>query len=312
MNKPKTAELHVHLEGCVWKKHMTKWRAQAGNLFPQPDVDGKNQPFTFAKFLSIIRYGYNFLDSPEKYTSVLIDYLNYMEEQEIFYAEVQLNSALIRTFDINIKELLCKFNEEIKKRDKRIIKFIIDLPWQFSPASFNILLDDSEHFQELGVVGLSMGGDEALARPKEFAEVFKHAHKLGYKIMCHAGETTNQNFARNIIEELKPDRIGHGLSLSNWFIHRKERVIVDTCLTSNLALGLIDDLHKHPFGTWLNHDHIIATLSTDDPAIFNTTLCKEYELAQEYFDDFSRYMENKKSYLIAAAFDKEAITNALS
>lgn len=312
MTNIKMAELHVHLEGCVWEKHRSKWAHLAEASFPSVHFDRAKRPISFAEFLVIIRSGYNYLNGMDQYVSVLSDYLDYMEREHVVYAEIQFNSALIRTFNIDIQNLLTQFQKVVDLREGPIVKFIIDLPWQFSANSFNHILEDFEKYQELGVVGISMGGDESFARPLEFAEVFTRARQVGYKILCHAGETSDFKFAKQIIDELKPDRIGHGLSLSDWFEQNKSnRVVVDTCITSNLVLGLVDDVRNHPFGRWLEHDHIIATLSTDDPAIFNTTLKEEYNLGKKHFEHFQKYIEHQSAYLIEAAFDQEAIQQAL-
>ncbi|MCP4140752.1 MAG: hypothetical protein GY755_10760 [Chloroflexi bacterium] len=251
------------------------------------------------------------LNGIEQYTSVLNDYLDYMEEHNVVYSEVQINLALLNTLYINIEKLLIRFNQELEKRKALSLRFIVDLPWQFSSLSFENILEKHEALFELGVVGISMGGDEALARPHEFAKTFQRARLLGYKILCHAGETTSTKFAQKIVEELEPDRIGHGLSLFKWIINRKKRTVVDTCLTSNSKLGLVANLKEHPFSTWLNHDHVITTLSTDDPAIFDTTITDEYQIAEKTFENFNKYLDKKDVYFFEAAFDKEAISKVL-
>jgi len=308
----KKAELHVHLEGCVWEKHKIKWREKAINFFPFIDSNLINFPISFEDFLAILRSSYNYLNGEAQYISVLNDYLHYMQEQNIVYAEIQINSALLRTFNIDIMNLLRNFNKEVQSRKKQVIRYIIDLPWQFSAHSFEYFIKNYDQFKELGVVGLSMGGDESFARPSEIVSIFDSAKKVGYKILCHAGETTNTNFAKKIIEELNPDRIGHGLSLADWFISQNDKTfIIDTCLTSNHLLGLVKNIDNHPFQKWILSNNVITTLSTDDPAIFNTTLKREYNLAENHFLNMDCYFDNIEDYYVKAAFDKAAIHQAL-
>jgi adenosine deaminase len=312
INNFKKIELHVHLEGCVWESHKKKWQDSAVAYFPVKQPDQAGVPITFNDFLAILRSNYNYLGREEQYVDLFRSYLDYMQFQNIVYAEIQLNSALLRTFNISITYLLQQFRIVANQRQNCTIRFIIDLPWQFSATSFDFFIEHYDQYRELNVVGLSMGGDESLANPSEISDIFTKARKVGYKILVHAGETTSTNFAKNIVKELKPDRIGHGLSISEWFIHEKDNVfIIDSCLSSNLALGLIKNLNEHPFKKWLKYDNIIATLSTDDPAIFNTTLNNEYELANNFYIDFDQYLEKLYEYFIAAAFDKESVHHAL-
>lgn len=307
----KYAELHVHLEGCLWEKHFHKYADHRIYQFPSVSFDPQKRPLSFDEFLAVIRHGYNYLCGTDQYVSVLNDYLDAMHKQGIVYAEIQINLALLKSFHIDVKSLLHRFNQEIRKRERMTVRFIVDLPWQFSAVLFQDILMDFEPYQALGVVGLSMGGDESYARPLEIGRVFKQARLIGYKLLCHAGETTGFQFARKLVEELAPDRIGHGLSIADWLLHIDRVTIVDTCLSSNFQLGLVDDLNNHPFKKWLTGDKVIATLSTDDPAIFNTTLVNELDLASRCFENFSGFFENYEKHLLAAAFDQEAIYKAL-
>lgn len=308
----KKAELHVHLEGCVWESHKKKWQDSSFAYFSEVNSGQYSYPITFDDFLALLRSDYNYLGREEQYLDLFCSYMNYMQEQNIVYAEIQLNSALLRSFYIDIKHLLHEFRKVAMERQGLYVRFIIDLPWQFSPTSFEYFIENHDEFKELNVVGLSMGGDELLAKPSEIADIFARARHVGYKILVHAGETTSPGFAKNIVQELKPDRIGHGLSLSEWIIHEKNSVfIIDSCLTSNQALGLVTNLKEHPFNIWQKHDHIIATLSTDDPAIFKTTLNKEYELAANSFKEFNCHLEKIHEHFIDAAFDKDTVHYAL-
>lgn len=308
----KLVELHVHLEGCIWQKHIEKWKNNAECMFPLvPTFIGKSK-ITFDEFLGLLRMGYNYLNGLDQYIDVLSDYLEYMEKHNIVYAEIQLNIALLNTFNIELEELLKAFKRIGRQYKGRYIRFIVDLPWQFSIKAFEFLLKDYDKYSSLGVVGLSMGGDESLAQPKEIASVFEHARNEGYKILCHAGETTTPSFARSIVNEINPDRIGHGLSLSKWMIGEQYRkFVVDTCLTSNVCLGLVKNIKKHPFYDWIKSPNIIATLSTDDPAIFDTTITDEYGLAEKHLDDFALYLDSLNDLFLSAAFDKESLVAAL-
>jgi len=208
--------------------------------------------------------------------------------------------------------MLRRFKSVLKDNKNISMRFIIDLPWQFPSHSFQFLIDEYEIYKELGVVGISMGGDEFYARPKEVAKIFRSARKVGLKLLCHAGETTENKFAIDMIKELKPDRIAHGISIADWLIHEGHKyAIIDTCLTSNLKIGIVKDIKRHPMRKWLENN-ITFTLSTDDPAIFNTTLNDEYKLAEESFDQFEKYIDNYMNYTIEAAFDKEAAQNILN
>jgi len=63
-------------------------------------------------------------------------------------------------------------------------------------------------------------------------------------------------------------------------VHRQ--IPVEVCMSSNLRTGCVADLQLHPVRQ-LFDEGLLVTLNTDDPAMFHTSLCHEYELGQDLF-----------------------------
>ena len=304
-------ELHVHLEGCVWAEHIEKWWDRSKYLFPPPHFQPRGKQ-SFSDFLSYIRFGYNFLNTAEAYGEVAALYAKQAVTESICYAEIQINYALLNTWGINLIDALIEINTHCYSIPSApVMRFVIDLPWQFNAQELLVLIDKTSEIWPLGVRGISMGGDEAYARPKEVKKVFDEARRAGLKALCHAGETTSYDVAKNIVETLEPDRITHGISLSDWIeTSGTYSPPIDVCLSSNLLLGVIDNLSDHPLNRWIKSG-VPLSLSTDDPAIFRTTLEKEFRLANKicpnYLDEPDIICKN----WIESAIDKKAVTDAL-
>jgi adenosine deaminase/aminodeoxyfutalosine deaminase len=60
------------------------------------------------------------------------------------------------------------------------------------------------------------------------------------------------------------------------------QVPVEICLTSNLRTGCCRALAEHPVRNYFDNG-VMVTLNTDDPAMFGTSLAREYQIAQEAF-----------------------------
>ena len=60
------------------------------------------------------------------------------------------------------------------------------------------------------------------------------------------------------------------------------QIPVEICLTSNLRTGACASLSAHPVRQYFDQG-IMITLNTDDPAMFRTSLSREYQLAQQSF-----------------------------
>jgi adenosine deaminase/aminodeoxyfutalosine deaminase len=85
---------------------------------------------------------------------------------------------------------------------------------------------------------------------------------------------------------LRAERIGHGLTaaqdpdLIEELSYRQ--IPVEICLTSNVRTGVCKSIAEHPAKSYFDQG-VMITLNTDDPALFGTTLSREYQLAQETF-----------------------------
>jgi adenosine deaminase/aminodeoxyfutalosine deaminase len=62
----------------------------------------------------------------------------------------------------------------------------------------------------------------------------------------------------------------------------QRQIPVEICLTSNLRTACCAKISEHPVRSYFDHG-LMLTLNTDDPAMFGTTLTREYELAQTEF-----------------------------
>jgi aminodeoxyfutalosine deaminase len=56
---------------------------------------------------------------------------------------------------------------------------------------------------------------------------------------------------------------------------RERRIPLELCPSSNLCLGVVQDLPHHPFDQ-LYRGGLQVSVSSDDPAFFNTNLTREY------------------------------------
>jgi len=60
------------------------------------------------------------------------------------------------------------------------------------------------------------------------------------------------------------------------------QIPVEICLTSNLRTGCCPSIAQHPVRDYFDRG-VMVTLNSDDPAMFNTSLTCEYQLAQDTF-----------------------------
>ena len=111
----------------------------------------------------------------------------------------------------------------------------------------------------------------------------------------HAGEVVGPASIRGALDALGADRIRHGITAIEdpaLVEELRERgIVLDVCPVSNVRTGAVPSLERHPLRE-LAVAGIRCSISTDDPAMFDTDLGREYEAAATLGLDPRRAYEN--------------------
>jgi adenosine deaminase len=158
--------------------------------------------------------------------------------------------------------------------------------------------------------------------PRSFAPAFELAGRLGLRRTAHAGEDTGPDNVATALDALRIERIDHGLSviqdpgLTERLV--AERIPLTVCPNSNVVIAnKVPTLSEHPFGR-MREAGLLATLNTDDPAMTDLDLGKEYRSVAEAlvlsFDDLaqvaldgveSAWLDADEERVLRAAFEQE-------
>lgn len=133
-----------------------------------------------------------------------------------------------------------------------------------------------------GITALDLAGDELGFPGSLFLSHFNRARDAGLRITVHAGEAAGPESIWQAIRELGAERIGHGVkavedaALMEFLA--KQRIGVESCLTSNIQTSTVSSLAQHPLKTFLEHG-VLASINTDDPAVQGIDIQHEYRVA---------------------------------
>ncbi|MFA7240350.1 MAG: hypothetical protein WC091_09575 [Sulfuricellaceae bacterium] len=131
-------------------------------------------------------------------------------------------------------------------------------------------------YDQDSMVGFGIGGKESAGDLSLFEPVYAMASKCGIPLSVHV-ETKMNETLHNLeyaIGEPSIKRIGHGIGIERADVRVardlvKNGKLVEVCLTSNIKLGLVDGVSKHP--VWdLYEKGVPICVCTDDPAILMT------------------------------------------
>ncbi|TFJ95462.1 adseverin [Platysternon megacephalum] len=131
------------------------------------------------------------------------------------------------------------------------------------------------------VVGFGLSNDERRGHTPDFAPAFNIARQAGLTIVPHGGELRGPESVTEILDHLRPHRIGHGVrSVEDPAIVamvRDRGITLEVCPGSNVGLGVYPGWEHVPVADLLRVGVKIA-LGADDPLLFGTRLVDQYEM----------------------------------
>ena len=287
------AELHLHLEGAVEPETLVELsrrhdpspldRAQVEQLYRYPDFRG---------FLMAFKAVTERLQTAEDYELITYRLMERLRAENVLHAEVYVSVGVCLWRAQDFPRL---FEGMERGRQRGARDFGVSLLWlfdavrHFGPEAAQKVAEETVAARHRGfasVIGFGIGGDEAAAAPEMFREVYAYAAEHGLRRTAHAGESAGPASILGALDALGAERIGHGLTAwhDDELMARlvKEQIPVEICVTSNLRTGCCKTLEQHPLRRYFDGG-LKLTLASDDPAMFGTSLAREYQLAQEAF-----------------------------
>ncbi|MFZ0818754.1 MAG: adenosine deaminase [Candidatus Acidiferrales bacterium] len=286
------AELHLHLEGSIAPRTAVELAARHGVAITEQDVSACYAPGDFAFFLGAFKWVTSFLRTPADFALIAEHLAEDLIAQNVVYAEVTLSVGVmsIRKQDpIDNFAAIRAATSQFLKRGLRL-NWIFDAARQFGVPAAQEVARLAAECKGDGVVAFGIGGDETALPAARFAAVYDSLGTLGRVI--HAGEIGPADSIREAIDILGVTRIGHGIAAMHdpgLMDHLTERgVVLEICPTSNIRTGALARqlsvptarMAQHPLPLFLRRG-VPITLSTDDPAMFETSLESEYAHASE-------------------------------
>lgn len=283
------AELHLHLEGSIQPATVCALTARHGLVPSEEEVRQRYAYRDFPEFIEAFKWVTSFLREPRDYALIARDLAEYLLTQGVVYTEVTLSIGVMllrKQQPVANFEALLRATEPFERRGLRF-RWVFDAARQFGVDAAMAVLDSARQCASNSIVAFGIGGDEMSIPTEEFRPVYDRAAQMGLHRLMHAGEVGGPEKIREAIELLGAERIGHGIAavhdpaLMDLLAERK--IALEICPASNIKTGALalqlgrNDarIEDHPLPKLLRHG-IPIVLSTDDPAMFHTTLREEY------------------------------------
>lgn len=286
------AEIHVHLEGATTAETYFEIARRNGIELPAQNLPQWERFFhyeDFAHFIEVYVTSTKLLRRAEDYETLLRRFGAQQAALNVAYTEAFVSCSLIPS-GADADDFLAALRRGIDavEREHGIgLALIADISREL-PDSRHRVVDLAIEGRKRGVfVGLGLGGPEVGFPPALFADAYARAGEAGLHLVAHAGETGGAQSVRGALDALRAERIGHGVqSVDDDDLLerlRSERIPLEICPQSNYRLGVAKNGEPHPIRA-LYDAGVRCTVNSDDPAMFETSINREYEtLAEQGF-----------------------------
>ncbi|HEV8523352.1 MAG TPA: adenosine deaminase, partial [Terriglobales bacterium] len=261
----------------------------------------------FTGFLQAFKTVTELLRTPEDYELITYHLVERLRAENVLHAEVYVSVGVTLWRELDFDVI---FDGLERGRARGEQDFGVSLLWifdavrQFGPEAARQVAEKAAELRDRHVVGFGIGGDERRGPPELFRAVYEYAANAGLHLTVHAGETCGPESIWGALN-LKAERIGHGLTagLDRELVAElaERQVPLEICLSSNLHTGCCRKLEEHPVRSYFDQG-LMVTLNTDDPAMFRTSLGREYQLAQRVFGFTDEHLREMARNAFEASF----------
>ncbi|MEI9997298.1 MAG: hypothetical protein WDM91_22065 [Rhizomicrobium sp.] len=135
-------------------------------------------------------------------------------------------------------------------------------------------------FLELGFYQtFDLSGDELVQPIERFVPLYAKAKAAGLRLKAHVGEWGTARDVQHAVERLDLDEVQHGIAAADdpavMRFLADNGIRLNICPTSNLLLGRVENLGRHPIRKLFDAG-VIVTVASDDALIFGNGVSEEF------------------------------------
>ena len=144
-----------------------------------------------------------------------------------------------------------------------------------------IIAEKAIAYRERGVVGVDIAGPESAGfRPSEYRRLFERVRRRGLGVTVHTGESGPVEEIAEVIRQLEPSRIGHGVKAAwdprTMAMIRERNITLEVCPTSNINSRVVSGWEEL---RWIlntfKQNGVRFTINTDGPEMLKTYIRDE-------------------------------------
>ncbi len=278
------AELHIHIEGSLEPELIFALAKRNGVVLPYASVEELRAAYAFTdlqSFLDIYYAGASVLLREEDFFDMAMAYfrraaIDHIVRAELFFdPQTHTERGVPIATVINGLARACETAQrELGVSGALILCFLRHLSEAAAFETLEQALAHREHF-----IGVGLDSSELGHPPEKFSRVFTRCRELGLHLVAHAGEEGPPAYVWSALDELRVQRIDHGVrSVEDPALMQRlatTRMPLTVCPLSNVKLCVYPTMAQHQLPALLEAG-LCATINSDDPAYFGGYLNQNF------------------------------------
>lgn len=300
----------MHIEGSMEPELLWQLAEKNGVALPYPNIDALRNAYQFnnlTEFVNLYIQGTEVVKTAEDFYALTLAYLEKCHQENIIHTEVFCD---IRTYTDRgqAPEMVLEgIAQGFKEGQRRWGITGGMLPCFIRHLGVEAAAEDWQFYRKHSdkILGLGLAAIEVPYPPQLFESIFDEVREAGLKVVAHAGEEGDASYIWSAINDLKVDRIDHGIRCMDdpaLVSHlAASQIPLTVCPCSNTSLNVVESMQDHPIKTMLDAG-LKVTINSDDPAHFGAYLVDNMVAVQRDCGITDDDLVNMTRYAIEASF----------
>jgi adenosine deaminase len=290
-------ELHCHVEGTIRPSTVVDLARKAGRTLPVDDPTELYRYTSLDSFLAVFWLVQELLLTPEDWERAAYESLIDAAPHGLRYREMFFTPARHLAGGQRLRDIVGGLERGIAAAERETgvrAALVADMDRSYGPEVGRDFVEQVVALRRAGgggrILGIGMDSTELGVDMAAFAPAMDLAARNGLRRTAHAGEAVGVGAANIAIalDALGAERIDHGIAVMEdpALIRRMadERIPITVCPNSNILIAnRYPRLADHPFRQ-MREAGLLATINTDDPAMTDLDLGREYRSVAQALD----------------------------
>lgn len=301
-------ELHLHLDCSISYKVAEALRPGLSRAAFRDTFMAPPKCRDLAEFLSYAQAGIRLLQDERSLRLVTLDLLEQLAAEQVLYAEIRFAPLLHTQAGLSAEAVMDTVTSSLAEGQQQTgVKagLILCTLRSFNEAQGLQTAALAQQYRENRVLGFDIAGDEAGYPLSPHVAAFEAVHQAGLPATAHAGEARGASSVRQTLEQLKVQRIGHGVrSVEDKAVLqllRRNNIHLEICPTSNVQTDVYETLAGHKVD-WFYRNGYPLSINTDGRTLVGVSLSEEYQKLHRAFGWGAAEFRQCNLHAVDAAF----------